>query len=128
MRSMAGEYSLLFLAASGLVLSQLLIKHGAKQVGAVSFTNLAHPEILLPQLLASPALIMGFCLSGLMGIVWLVIVSRLELSFAAPMLGAIYYILLMVVSAVILGERVDYSRWAGALMVAGGAALISRTS
>jgi drug/metabolite transporter (DMT)-like permease len=83
--------------------------------------------VLIQQALSNPLLIIGLGLSGAMGAIWLVILSRLELSFAAPMLGAMYYVLLLAATAVVLGERVSYARWAGAILVVAGITLISRT-
>jgi drug/metabolite transporter (DMT)-like permease len=121
------DYSLILFVASGLLVSQLLIKHSMRQVGEISAASLAHPLVLIQQALSNPWLVIGLGLSCAMGAIWLVILSRLELSFAAPMLGAVYYILLLAVTAVVLGERVSYARWVGAILVVAGITLISRT-
>lgn len=128
MSRLAGQYGLLLLTACGLLVSQLLLKRGAQAGGAISITSLTQLGNLIRQILTSPLLLLGYGLSGFTALVWLIILSRLDLSYAAPMLTAIYYVLVLLTSALVLREAVTPWRWAGTLLVVIGIALISRTS
>lgn len=121
-----GQYLLLLLTASGLLVSQLLLKQGAKSGGAISLTSLAQLGGLIRQILTSPLLLLGYGLSGFTALLWLVILSRLEVSYAAPMLTAIYYVLLLLTSALVLREGVTLGRWIGTLLIIAGIAVIAR--
>jgi multidrug transporter EmrE-like cation transporter len=119
----------LLLLANALILlaSQLLLKQGLKRSGALSLTNLADLQHLIKQVLTTPMLCGGISLGMTSTILWLVILSRFELSYAMPLLNGIYYILILLASAVILGEHVTAWRWAGVALMIAGIALISGT-
>jgi drug/metabolite transporter (DMT)-like permease len=121
------EYVWVLLVALGLLISQMLIKQGMRQMGEISITSAPQAFALLQQALGNYLLIFGLGLSGLVGLVWLGILSRMDLSHAAPMLGGIYYGLLLIASALILGETVGPLRWVGGLLVISGITLLAVT-
>ena len=125
-RSLA-EYALVVLVACSACASQILLKQGMKAGGAVSLTNLGQVTGLVRQILTSPLLLLGYSLSALTALLWLMLLSRLDLSFAALMVNAIFYVLLLLSSALFLREAITPWRWAGALLIVAGAMLISRT-
>jgi drug/metabolite transporter (DMT)-like permease len=57
---------------------------------------------------------------------WLAVLSRVNLSWAYPMLS-LGYILVLLFSALVLREPVSALRWIGALVVVVGVFLITRT-
>ena len=59
-------------------------------------------------------------------IFWLVLLSRVELSYAYPALS-MGYVLITLVSVFFLGEQVSALRWAGVLVISLGVFLISRS-
>lgn len=124
-RSLA-EYLLVMLAASVAFVSQVVMKQGMKAGGAISLTSVDALIGLIRQVLTSPVLLFGYGLSAVAGLLWLVVLSRLDLSFAAPMLTAVYYGLLLLSSTLILREVITPGRWAGAVLIVAGVMLISR--
>ena len=120
------EYLLLLVTALLLLAGQLLLKEGLKGGKALSIASLPEVGSLIWQILTTPALLLGYALSAVTALLWLVLLSRLELSYAAPVLTGIYYVLLMVASAAIMREAVTPSRWAGMLLIVAGIVLISR--
>lgn len=104
---------------------QLLIKQGLKQTGPVPI-DLGGLVGLIPRILATPLLLTGCLIGFLTTLLWLMILSRLELSYASPILTAIYFVLLLAFSRVMLHENVSSARWLGVLLTIVGIALISR--
>jgi drug/metabolite transporter (DMT)-like permease len=67
-------------------------------------------------LIAIPLYVGGF-------ILWLIILSKFNLSFAYPFL-AISFIMVPLVSSLILGEYISILRWAGILVIFSGVVII----
>src|SRR5688572_26943726 len=117
MSQSVGQYVLLLVTALLLLASQLLLKQGATSSGPLSLTSLAQLGSLIQQILTSPTLLLGYGLSGVTALMWLVVLSRLDLSYAVPLFTAIYYVLLLVTSALVLREAITPWRWGGALLI-----------
>ncbi len=115
----------LLLVAGLMLVGQLLLKQGLKETGPVPL-DLRGLAGLAPRILTTPLLLAG-CLTGfLTTLLWLMILSRLELSYASPVLTAIYFVLLLLFSRTVLHEDVSSGRWLGVLLTIAGIALISR--
>ncbi len=63
--------------------------------------------------------ILNFCL-------WIAVLSRLDLSVAAP-LGSASYVFVPILAMLFLSESVGLTRWAGILLIALGIHLVSRS-
>lgn len=111
--------------ATGMVASQLLLKRGMTSTGPISL-SLEGVAGLIRAILSTPALIAGYLVGGVTTLVWLVVLSRLELSFAAPLVSALYFILLLLASRLFAAESVSPWRWAGTLLLVAAIFLISR--
>lgn len=68
---------------------------------------------------------LGIAITGMGTISWFVVLSRAELSYATPLAG-IGIVLVMISSAVILGEPIGAMRMAGTLVIAAGVYLVMR--
>jgi multidrug transporter EmrE-like cation transporter len=121
----ASDYVLILLAALGLLSSQLLLKEGTRYTGAISLNTIDDFLSLLRQILTTPLLIAGYGVSAITAVFWLVVVSRLDLSLAVPLLSATYYVLLLLTSSILLGEAVTVWRWTGTLLIVAGIVLLS---
>ena len=102
------------MAAAG----QLLLK-----VGAV--TVVRSPSDLLLDLVR-PHTMIGLLLYFISALLWITVLSRTQLSYAYPLVG-LNYVLVVLVSAWILGEQVSAHRWVGVLLIVIGF-LLSATS
>ncbi len=107
------------LAVSG----QLAIKAGMKQIGVIHASN------FFSLLLAS--LTNVFVLLGLLAYVvaagtWIVVLSRIDLSVAYPMLS-LGYVAILVLSALLLKESVGLVRVLGTVLIIAGVVLIYRS-
>ncbi|MBD3337122.1 MAG: EamA family transporter [Candidatus Eisenbacteria bacterium] len=114
---------LLLIAILFTVAGELFLKHGMNRVGIVEL------ERFLPtmgRVLRTPQIWAGFGLIGVGALFWLAVLSRVDLSFAYPMLS-FGYVLVLMFSALILREPVSPLRWLGAIVIVAGVYLISRS-
>jgi len=92
---------------------QLLLKAGMNRVGSFQFTSLVP---FFKQVFLSYYIWGGLVLYGLGMVVWLVLLSKVDLSFAYPMLS-LGYILILFTSWYFLGEQVTFYRSLGVFLI-----------
>jgi drug/metabolite transporter (DMT)-like permease len=71
-----------------------------------------------------PALLGAIFCMAVSFFAFMLLVSVADLSFAVPATAA-SYVVETILAKFMLGEKIDYRRWAGALLVAGGVALLA---
>ncbi len=102
--------------------AQVFLKIGVGQTGAVNQTA---PTALF-SMLSSPMVIVGLGFYGFGALLWLFVLTRVELSAAYPFVGA-GFIITAIISATILGENVSTVRLAGTLLIALGCVIVARS-
>lgn len=102
---------------------QVLLKAGMTEVGEVSRLDVPAAVALVGRVATTWQLLAGFVSFGASSILWLVVLSRVPLSTAYPVVS-LSYLLILGVSTVVLGERPGALIWAGAALVSSGIALI----
>jgi drug/metabolite transporter (DMT)-like permease len=113
-----------FLAAA----AQLTLKYGVNriQVNGHSGIVLSEPVQSVLRVAREPFIWGGLALFGISAAVWIVVLSRVSLSFAYPF-AALTYIIIVVFDRIFLNEYVPGLRWAGVLFIMTGIVLVSRT-
>ena len=112
------------------VAGQLALKHGVGTAAGQSSSRIVqsldrHSVITFLQSAATDKfVILGFVLYLFSAMSWLIILSRVDLSFAYPLIS-IGYIIIMVLSRFIFHEQITSLRVAGTLMVCAGVFIIS---
>jgi len=108
--------------------AQLTLKYGVDRV-----TKHGHSGLVLSEPVASamrvakePFIWAGLILFAVSAAVWIVVLSRVSLSFAYPF-AAITYIVIVLFDRVILKAPVPGLRWVGVFVIATGIILVSRT-
>ena len=101
-------------------IAQILEKKGMSQIGAVSSINLS----LLVKLITSPLVVGGVALSGIGLLLWLVVLSRANVSYIYP-LGAVSYIILAFLAVVLLKEHLSALQGIGVLVIVLGSVLLN---
>ena len=114
-------FTSIFMGAIG----QILLKTGMSKIGYIS---IKYSDIIQNVLKAfvSPYILVGILSYLLSMILWLIILSRVELSFAYPMVSA-GYIIVIVFSYFILHENISLLRLIGVIMVCMGILFIARS-
>lgn len=118
------QYVQLLLVGTGLVTAQLLLKQGMRVGGAIPM-NMGGFFTVVRAILGSPPLIAGYAVGGVTTLAWLILLSRIDLSYAAPMVTAIYFVLLLLISRFVLHEHIAVGRWGGAALAIAGILLMS---
>jgi len=117
--------ALALLATLIATLGQLLLKSGMRQVGPVSLTNLSHPLPLLLTVFTNPLILIAVPLYVAGFLTWLIVLSKLDLSYAYPFL-AVTYVLVPLFSWLFLGEQVPLMRWVGIAVICVGLVLVGQ--
>ena len=107
------------------VVGQYLMKRGMMDVGRIS-GDMAMIVSSVTRAFLNPWVMAGVIAYGMSSIFWLVLLSRVDLSYAYPALS-LGYVLVTLISAFALGEQVSGMRWAGVLVICVGVALLSRS-
>jgi drug/metabolite transporter (DMT)-like permease len=84
------------------------------------------PIFLVGKVFSNFKLFLGFTLFGLSSVVWLVVLSRVELSFAYPMVS-MGYILTLLISWKFLGECISPMRWIAVCVICAGVAMLAKS-
>ncbi|MCL5958068.1 MAG: EamA family transporter [Chloroflexi bacterium] len=107
------------------VVGQMAMKRGMNAVGAISLDVNKLPAVAL-RTFTEPYVLLGIAAYGLSSVFWLVILSRVDLSYAYPALS-LGYVLIVIISWLLLNESVSASRLIGVLVVCSGVLLVARS-
>jgi len=105
---------------------QVLLKIGMNQISSDEILSFVGVRNFFLAVLKSPKVMTGLFLYGLSAVVWLIILTRVDLSFAYPMIG-ISYIFMLLISKFLLNEQVSPLRWIGAVVISIGVVIITRS-
>jgi len=106
--------------------AQVFIKNGMLQIGYFSFKI----QNVIPvgfKVAANISILSGVACYVVSLIVWLMVLSRVEVSYAYPLLS-IGYIVAAFAGKLIFGETIDLIRWAGILIICIGVYLITKSA
>jgi len=117
--------ALALLATLIATLGQLLLKSGMRQVGPISRADLSHPLPLILTVFTNPMILIAVPLYVAGFLTWLIVLSKLDLSYAYPFL-AVTYVLVPLLSWLFLGEQVPSMRWIGIAVICMGLILVGR--
>lgn len=117
------DYLLLFFNVLLTVFGQILLKKGVTEVGRInSFSELMQK---LGQVIFNPYVLSGMAIYGFTTFVWLVILSRVKLSIAYPMLS-LGYVLTIPFSWLFFKESIPRVRIIGAIIICIGVYLVAQ--
>lgn len=105
--------------------AQIVLKQGMRTIGSFAFTL----DNIIPigiRVGTNPFILLGIGFYGISVVVWLMVLSRVDVSYAYPMLS-IGYIVAALAGQAFFGESVNVVRWCGILTICFGVYLITRT-
>jgi drug/metabolite transporter (DMT)-like permease len=108
------DFLLLFFNVLLTVMGQILFKHGMNTIGRIS--NMRDAVGKLAQAFMNPYILSGIAIYGFTTLVWLVILSRVKLSIAYPMLSS-GYVLSILFSWMLFKESIPKVRIIGAVII-----------
>lgn len=106
----------IFLGATG----QFLFRVGMLSYGKVNLSGIGRQ---IWQIIFTPAILLGFICFGISSILWLVVISRWELSLAYPMV-AFGYLLAIIYGTVFLHETLNLGKILGCLFILTGISVL----
>jgi len=116
-------YGLICLSVIVGVAGQTAIKLGVEN--SISGEGISNVFLsILAYSLRSPLVLLGLFLYGIGAVAWILVLSRVDLSFAYPFL-ALNFILVMISSRVLLSETVPLLRWLGVLIICAGIIVVA---
>lgn len=105
--------------------AQLLLKAGMTQIGHFDF-SLANAWPIGLKVAGNPPIISGLFLYVMSVVVWLLVLSRVQVSYAYPMLS-IGYIVNAIAAYYLFGEPLTSLRVLGIFIIMAGVYLVART-
>ncbi len=104
-------------------LGQLLLKSGMRQVGPISIWDLKSYIPFFVVVFSNQLILIAIGLYATGLAIWLIVLWKLDLSFAYPFL-ALAYVMVPLLSWLILGEYIPTMRWVGIIVVFTGIILV----
>jgi drug/metabolite transporter (DMT)-like permease len=104
--------------------AQLLLKAGAGAVGPIA--GWEGLRTAAPVLAVHPGVLVGMLCYALSIVVWLVALSRVDVSIAYPMLS-VGYVVNALLAMWLFGEVVSAQRWLGIAVILVGVTLVARS-
>ncbi len=108
------------------VVGQLFLKAGMDEIGPITLSDTKNGIVTLVKVATNGKVVLGLAIYALSAGVWLIVLSRVDLSFAYPLIG-FSYIVVMLASRSLFNEPISAVRWAGAIFISIGVVFISRT-
>ena len=105
---------------------QVSLKMGMNQAGRIGAEALSQPLQIALRVATNPLVVGGLALYVLGAVAWLMVLSRVPLSFAYPLL-ALTYAFTPLLAWLVLGESVPALRWLGIATICLGVYLVSRS-
>lgn len=125
--STAISFALLLVSVTFAIAGQFTLKSAMDQIGRIGTAQVTKPIETVAKAAREPRLWAGLTLFGVSALFWLVVLSRVPLSVAYPVVG-ISYVVVVAISRFWLHEHVPTLRWVGAAVVAAGIAIIGLSS
>jgi glycosyltransferase involved in cell wall biosynthesis/multidrug transporter EmrE-like cation transporter len=121
-------FGFIFLSVVLAAAAQITLKHGMTQVthhGALPL-DLKQPLTTLRRIATNLPVVLGLGTFVLSAAVWLIVLSKVRLSFAYPFVS-LTYVLILVFDRVVNREGVPALGWIGVALIIGGILAVSRT-
>jgi multidrug transporter EmrE-like cation transporter len=123
---MLQSFMLILVSIVASVFGQFVLKTGAKQLGTLGVEQAAQGLQIAWTAATNPWILGGLACYALGAVSWIMVLTRVPLSWAYPIL-AMNQILILLVAWLFLGEQVSMMRWSGALLIVAGVVLVSRS-
>ncbi|MBC7241645.1 MAG: multidrug resistance protein [Anaerolineae bacterium] len=110
------------------VAGQLTLKRGMMEVGKIDAAFFANPLAGIWRMFTTtPLVLLGLAMYGVGAFIWLIVLSRANLSYAYPMI-ALTYVLVPLAAWLFLNEpAIPPLRWAGMALIIVGVALVAQS-
>jgi multidrug transporter EmrE-like cation transporter len=104
------------------VMAQLFLKLGMKKANIQSISKLGVIR-LFKKIFCNVPVIFGFLAYGVSTIVWIVVLSELDLSYAYPIMS-LSYVIVAFASKIFFKEKITSKRWISIVIITVGVVLV----
>ncbi|WP_026072985.1 EamA family transporter [Nodosilinea nodulosa] len=115
------EFSLLLVAVIASSLGQLFLKLGALQLGQVTSANALH---LILSMATTPTVLLGLFAYGVGAVAYILVLTRVNLSVAAPS-ASLIYVASVVMGVLVFKEDLSLGRLVGLGLIMAGVVLVA---
>jgi drug/metabolite transporter (DMT)-like permease len=119
----AGTIALALISISLGAVGQFLLKVGVNRIGGIAFKR-AELVATMWKVATQPYIVVGLVLFVLSMVIWLAVLSKMELSRAYPMVS-ISYVLVALMARFFLGEPLSWTRLTGIAVILVGVVLVN---
>lgn len=116
-------FLILILSVVSGVIAQVVLKKGSVDLPALSPANLWS---VVRSVLLNYYLLLWVAFGAVSAFLWMLAMSKLDLSMAFPFAQALSIVLIVVFSYLYFAESISYSRWAGIGIIVVGLFLVTR--
>lgn len=116
--------ALITLVASLTITSQTFLKRGLREIGEIKFSGLRDFFSVLFHFMQNKFIVTGIFIAAIGVFFWLMVISKMDLTVAFPISGAIFFVLLFLFSWIFLGETITVVKVLGVLLILLGAYMI----
>lgn len=118
---MASDLLMILVCVALQSIGQLTLKYGMAARGPITSSDTTKKVVTS---FLNPFVLLGFGLFAATSLLWIVVLSRVEVSWAFPMVS-LSYVVVLICSHFFLGETVSRIRLLGTLIICGGVFLVS---
>lgn len=104
--------------------AQLFLKFGVGKIGVINLSDQSFVSLIF-KITTQPFILIGVSLYGISFFIWLIAISKVEISTAYPML-ALGFIVNAIAAHYVLGEQMNILKIAGIFFIIIGTFLITR--
>ena len=112
---------ILILSTVAGVVAQLVLKKGTFNLPDFSLQNFF---LIIKEILTNYYLLLWICFGGVSAFLWFLAVSKLELSFAFPIVQSLTIVLVALGSYLFFAETISLWRWVGIILIIIGIFLV----
>ena len=114
----------IFICIGTVIFGQLLLKSGMTKFGRITALNAKEILPTFLKIFGQKKIIAGFFLYGISSVLWIYVLSIVDLSFAFPFLS-IAYVGVPMAASLFLKEKVCKTQWVGITIVVAGVILVA---
>ena len=123
---MGKSFFLILISVAFAATGQIILKLGMNKVGQISVGSYSQLSEAIIKMLTTPLVPLGLLFYVLAASLWLVVLSRVPLSLAYPMV-ALGYVIVVFLSWLVLKEVVPPTRWLGLAVICLGVILVGKS-
>jgi len=120
------SFFLILISVAFAATGQIILKLGMNKVGQISVGSYSQLSEAIIKMLTTPLVPLGLLFYVLAASLWLVVLSRVPLSLAYPMV-ALGYVIVVFLSWFVLKEVVPPTRWLGLAVICLGVILVGKS-